>query len=325
MKSKSIKIIVSIFLILLSYGFVIYKVWQFEEISQIKLSAQNYSFCDLLILLLVFLLMIFNWSIETFKWKILINKIQHLKFNAAFKAVLSGITLGIFTPNRIGDIGGRVLFIDKGKRTFGVLATGIGSFSQFLTTISTGILGFILFLFLFPDKTIINPIFNKITGFCLSLILLILIWLYFNIILIKQLLLRIPFFKTRKNQLEYLSKTKPGSLLKVLLLSFARYFVFSSQFYLLLIFFDINITIIQAYISISLIYLFATVIPTTTLVELGIRGSLAIFFIGMFSINILGIVLSTMFLWFINLAIPSIIGSVFFLRKASFIKTNNYI
>jgi uncharacterized membrane protein YbhN (UPF0104 family) len=320
MKNKTLKIIISFILIIISYGFIIYKIssLKFDEYS---LNQVNYTFFNLLIFLCVFVLMILNLSIETIKWKILIDKIHEFKFHRAFKAVLSGITIGIFTPNRIGDIGGRMLFINKGKRTFGILATAIGSFAQFLTTISAGILGFILFLILFPDKTIINTLFNKITVIYLALILLILFWVYFKIKLIKPILLRFSFFIARINQIEYLSDTKSILLLKVLLLSFTRYAVFSSQFYLLLIFFDIHLTLIQAYISISLTYLFATIIPTTTLLELGIRSSLAIFFIGLFSNNTFGIILSAMFLWFINLAIPSILGSVFFLKNQ--LKQNN--
>lgn len=315
MKNKTKRIVISIILILLSYGFIIYKIANFKELDELTFPSYFNSSIDLLIFLIVVLLMILNWGIETIKWKILIDKIQLFSFADAIKAVFAGVTIGIFTPNRVGEIGGRILFLDKGKRTFGVLATGIGSFAQFITTITTGIFGFVLFLLLFPDNNTINSIFNKISAIGLLLILLILIWIYFNIKIIKPILLKIPFFKTRTDQLEYLSETKFISLLKVLLLSFARYFVFITQFFLLLIFFNIHLTLIQAYISISLIYLFATLIPTTTLVELGIRGSLAIFFIGMFSDNILGIILSTTFLWFINLAIPSIIGSVFFVKN----------
>ncbi len=315
MKSKTIKIIVSIVLILLSYGFILYKIVSLKELRTLNFSAQHYSSADFLILLIVIILMLCNWSIETIKWKILVDKIQHFSFVKALQAVFSGITIGIFTPNRIGEIGGRVLFIKKGKRTFGVLATGIGSFAQFITTIATGIFGFVLFLILYPDRITINPIFNKITVLGLIFVLIILIWIYFNIRKIKSILLNISFFKSRADQLEYLSETKFNSLFRALLLSFARYFVFISQFFLLLIFFDIHLSITQAYIAISLVYLFATLIPTTTLIELGIRGSLAIFFIGLFSNNILGIVLSTSLLWFINLAIPSIIGSLFFIKN----------
>lgn len=315
MKSKTKKIIVSIVLILLSYGFIIYKIANFKELNELTFSSLHFSSFNLFIFLVVISLMFLNWGIETIKWKILIDKIQLFSFIDAFKAVFAGITIGIFTPNRVGEIGGRILFLEKGKRTFGVLATGIGSFAQFITTITTGIFGFVLFLLLFPDNNTINSIFNKISAIGLLLILLILIWIYFNIKRIKPILLKILFFKTRIDQLEYLSETKFISLLKILLLSFTRYFIFISQFFLLLIFFNIHLTLFQAYISISLIYLFATLVPTTTLIELGIRGSLAIFFIGMFSDNILGIILSTTFLWLINLAIPSIIGSIFFIKN----------
>ena len=312
---KTKKILLSIFFLVLSYGFIIFKITNLKELKELSFSSQQFTSVDLFIFLVVILLMLLNWSIETIKWKILIDKIQYFSFFNALQAVLSGITVGIFTPNRVGEIGGRVIFMDKGKRTYGVLATGIGSFSQFITSISAGILGFILFLLLFPNKIVINPIFNKITVLVLLIILAIQLWVYFNIKKIRPLLIKISFFETRTDQLNYLSKTKSFSLLKVLLLSIARYCVFISQFFLLLILFNINLSVIQAFISISLIYLFTTLVPTTTLLELGIRGSLAIFFIGMFSNNILGIVLSTSLLWLVNLAVPSIVGTVFFIKN----------
>jgi len=315
MKSKTIKILISIILILLSYGFIIYKIISFKELQNINLSAQHYSSSDFLILLLVIILMFLNWSVETLKWKILIDRIQYFHFFKAFQAVFAGITLGIFTPNRIGEIGGRVVFLEKGKRTFGVLATGIGGFAQFITTIFSGILGLVLFLIFYTEKIQLNSILNNVTVFGLLLLLIIIVWIYFNIKKIKPLLLKIRFFKSKENQLEYLSKTNFNSLAKVLFMSVFRYFIFIFQFFLLLIFFDIYLTISQAFISISLVYLFATLIPTTTLIELGIRGSLAIFFIGLFSNNLLGIVLSTSLLWCINIAIPSIIGSLFFIKN----------
>ena len=315
MKSKTKKILLSIVLILLSYGFIIYKIASFKELRNINFTNQHYSSFDFLILLIAIVLMILNWSIETVKWKILVDKIQHFSFFKALQAVFSGITIGIFTPNRVGEIGGRVVFIEKGKRTFGVLATGIGSFAQFITTIITGIMGFVLFLIFYPERITNNPIFNNITVYGLIIFLIILIWIYFNIKRIKNLLLKIRFFKSKVDQLEYLSETKFITLFKLILLSFARYFIFITQIFLLLFFFKVHLTISQAYISISLIYLFATLIPTTTLIELGVRGSLAIFFIGLFSKNLLGIVLSASLLWIINIAIPSIIGSLFFIKN----------
>jgi len=86
--------------------------------------------------------------------------------------------------------------------------------------------------------------------------------------------------------------------------------------------FGVDIDLIQAIISITLTYLFLTLIPTTTLVELGVRGSLAIFFVGIFSENTLGIVLASIFIWIINIAIPAIVGSFFLLKT---LRTNKPI
>ena len=177
-----------------------------------------------------------------------------------------------------------------------------------------GVIGFVLLLLIFPDKINIHSIFNSISAIILISMSLVFIWAYFKVNNIKSFLLRFPFFKKRTAKLDYLSDMKIYSLTKALMFSFLRYVIFVTQFYILLYSFDITLTVLQAYISISLIYLFATLIPTTTLAELGIRGSLAIFFIGFFSGNIMGIVLSTFVLWFINLAIPSIIGSVYLIK-----------
>jgi uncharacterized membrane protein YbhN (UPF0104 family) len=315
MPKKSIKIILSVLLVLLSYGFIIFKFVQFDSLKEFDFKIMFIDRKNPAILIAVLLLMPLNWSIEAIKWEKLMQNIQPLNFAYSFKAVFAGITLGIFTPNRIGEIGGRILFLEKGKRSFGFLATSMGSFAQLITTILAGLIGFSLFLIIYPEKIWINPIFNKITLFIVILFLLFLFLVYFNFKRIKPFLFKFSFFRNRENQINYFSETKTKLLLKVLVLSILRYIIFMFQFYLLLYFFDNDLSLIQAYISISLIYLFSTLIPTTTLLEFGIKGSLAIFFIGIFSTNLLGIVLTTILIWIINLAIPSIIGSIFFVKN----------
>ncbi len=312
---KIAKIIISFVLIAFSYGFIICKLTSFEEFRKSNLQDFFQTGESYLYLIFTILLMPVNWGIETIKWQTLIKNIQNISFSIAVKAIFSGISLGIFTPNRIGEIGGRILYLNKGKRTFGLLATSLGSFSQLLTTIIAGLLGFAMFLIFFPNKTNISPIFDKLFLIIILITLLVLIYLFFNAKLLNPLLLKFSFFKKRQDQLKYFSNTKNSLLLKILFLSLIRYLVFITQFYLLLTFSNIQISILQAFISISLLYLFSTLIPTTTLLELGIKGSLAIFFIGLFSNNLLHILLTAMTLWVINLVIPSIIGSIFFIKK----------
>lgn len=313
--SKKLKIIFSILLILVSYGFIVYKVIHFDRISELKVSFHKPNSTQIVLLTTVFIMMILNWSIESYKWKILIDKKQYFTFRESFVAILAGISIGIFTPNRIGEIGGRVVFLKKGKRTYGVFATSIGSFAQFISTIICGLIGSILFLIFFKNQVPLTAIFNNLSLSILVVFIIALLWAYFNVKKIFPFFARFRFLEKRQEQLSYLSEIRANELTRILTLSIFRYFVFITQFYLLLLFFNVQLTFLEALASISLIYLVNTIIPTNTIAELGIRGSLAIFFIGMFSDNIAGILFSAILLWIINLAIPSIIGSTFFLKR----------
>jgi hypothetical protein len=106
-----------------------------------------------------------------------------------------------------------------------------------------------------------------------------------------------------------------------LIFSIVRYFIFSLQFILLLDIFGVDVSFFDAVFAVMLVFFFITITPTITIAEIGVRGSVAIFIIGFFSSNSLGILSSTCTLWFINLIIPAIIGS-FFIFSLKFFRTS---
>ena len=57
-----------------------------------------------------------NWGIEARKWQLLMKAVQPMSFITAFKSVLCGVTLSLNTPNRMGEYGGRILFVKEGNR-----------------------------------------------------------------------------------------------------------------------------------------------------------------------------------------------------------------
>ena len=81
-------------------------------------------------------------------------------------------------------------------------------------------------------------------------------------------------------------------------------------------------------ILISVIYLFMTAIPTIALTELGIRGSVTIFILGLYFSSIdltyssleTDIFTASTLLWFINLVVPAIMGTFFIFRLKFFRK-----
>ena len=301
--------------LILTYGFIAYEIIRFEELKSFEFGFLLKKTSSYLFLVVVFLLMILNWAIESYKWQILISPLQNIAFANSFKAVMAGVSVGVFTPNRVGEIGGRILFLEKGNRTAGAFASAIGSLAQFVATIFMGIFGFVMLLIIFPEKTQINPILNKSLAIILTAILVVLIWSYYNIKRIVPWLLRFSFFKKRENPFRAISQFSGKTSTTILALSILRYLVFSIQFFLLLRLFNVPISLVAGFVSISMTYLFMTIIPTTTLLELGLRGSMAILFIGLFSGNIIGIVLASIFLWIINIAIPAVAGTFYLVKS----------
>jgi hypothetical protein len=55
------------------------------------------------------------------------------------------------------------------------------------------------------------------------------------------------------------------------------------------------------------------IVPTIAIAELGVRGQIGLYFLGLQSINKVGIIAATFGIWFINLIIPAIAGSVLIL------------
>ena len=60
-------------------------------------------------------MMFLNWFLESLKWRFLISKIEKISINRSIRAIFSGITISTFTPNRIGEYGGRVFCLEKSR------------------------------------------------------------------------------------------------------------------------------------------------------------------------------------------------------------------
>ena len=81
------------------------------------------------VILFVVFLMFVNWLFEAIKWKYMIAKIENISILRSLQAVFSGITVSTFTPNRIGEYGGRVFCLEKGYRIKAVFITILCSMS----------------------------------------------------------------------------------------------------------------------------------------------------------------------------------------------------
>ena len=65
-------------------------------------------------------LMACNFFIESIKWRQLVEQNNTINWSKSVQSVFVGQAFAFFTPNRIGDYIGRILFLDKGHKAKGL-------------------------------------------------------------------------------------------------------------------------------------------------------------------------------------------------------------
>lgn len=296
----------------LSAGFLVasvvylaYEITRFKGYPELIGAFRNSSIEIYIWLVAVMALLPFNWLMEALKWRKVCSYLEKFKLNTAFKAILAGTSSGFVTPNRLGDIVGRMHFLLPANRKGAVSLAAINSLTQNIAILLPGIP--LAILFFLQQQTDI-----KSETYILFLIVIMLL-LICTLIVLPQIALRVksqkllPYFSGLTNYtIKDMSVITGWSLL--------RFIVFSLQFFLMLRFFGVELTAAQAVTSIPVTYLLVTFTPSFAFSEAVIRGSWAIFVIGTFATNTPGILMAGVGLWFINVIIPVIIGNILILK-----------
>ncbi|MES1215544.1 MAG: lysylphosphatidylglycerol synthase domain-containing protein [Bacteroidota bacterium] len=274
-------------------------------------------------LIAVVLLMIVNWSIETLKWKLAINKIQKVNFLKAFKAVLSGVSFSVSTPNRIGEYLGRVLYMDEGNRLKTISLTIVCNISQLMITLLSGSIGLIVLFHKIEALHIVSYVWIKVILYGVISVLIILTLFYFRLPVLVKWIDRLPGNRRYSYLVKALEDFNATMLLKLLSLSAARFLVFVVQYYLLFRLFDVSVLWWQGFWAVSVSFLGLAIIPTIAIIELFQRRMIVNTIVGLYSTNELGIALTTAGIWFINLIVPAIIGSLLILSIKKIFKNKD--
>jgi len=126
----------------------------------------------------------------------------------------------------------------------------------------------------------------------------------------QRLLLRIIGKLYYRRLLQTVQLYSSKRLFHVFFLAIVRYLVFSFQYSILLFLFIPQLSFLQSFTGITLTYLFVTLIPSSILGELGVRGSVSVFIFGLFAAPPVLVFQVSLYMWLINLAFPVFVGSI---------------
>ncbi|RYF89900.1 MAG: flippase-like domain-containing protein [Chitinophagaceae bacterium] len=265
---------------------------------------------------LVLLLMFVNYGLEAYKWKLLLAPLEELSFFRAIKSVLAGCSITMLTPNRIGEYGGRILYVQEQNRLRAISLTILGSLSQLLVTIVMGTLGLLVLRFYNHDadglKFIPPVLANTLLVSCSFLSFFFLLF-YLRIGWLIRLMEQQNWLAKPLKYVRLLDQFSGKQLLRILFLSLIRYMAFILQYMLLLSIMEVDVALWLSFWLLTVFYLIMVMAPTIGFTELPLRATASVEIFKMFSQNILGIQAAALGIWLINLVLPAIVGSILIL------------
>ena len=260
-------------------------------------------------LFLALILMPINWGIESYKWKIATQDIENISYATSIKSVFSGICVGNIAPGRAMEFLAKIVFFKPENRPSITILHFINGMFQMLITVTVGIISMV---YKFNKATTSSYFVYMVIigGMCLILFFC---WAILNVAFIQRKLKFIKWFRNMDGA-KNLTFSK-ALILKLVSFSVIRYLVFTSQFFLIFNALIHQHSIAHTFMSIAAYFMLTSLIPMVSVIEPAIRAAIALFVFDSGADNSVIIVLSSTFVWIINVVIPSIIGYIILLKE----------
>lgn len=288
-------------------------------VSSIKISEITDAFesANYLLIAVALVMVVPNVFLQYWKWNLTCSSI--LNYNNRKKIVFSlfqGFAAGAFTPFRLGEYFGRA-FPFKEKTLLQVtIASLIDKFFPLTIVAFLGALSSILFIHIYYEVTIYITVVLFIVVFAIFYFLILLLtdpgfWNNFLFNKIREIKKLHRIF----NKFNFLKNLNRKYLIKMFSISFLFYLCFVSQFVILVTAFNHQFNPADYFWAAALVMFTKTFFPAVSLSELGIREGVSVFFLGVMGVGAASAFDAALFLFFINILIPAIIGSVLLFKK----------
>jgi len=306
---KILSLLIKAAIVLFAFWFIYHKLVANKNLSDFRTLLKDIDQLEITAVIgFVVLLMFVNWLLEAAKWKYLMSHIEAISFYKAVESVFCGLTLAIFTPNRLGEYGGRVFFLSPRRRIVGVVAMSVGSIGQLVLTNVFGAIAacFFIYRFIPIDRVLFIAVVFLAVFFCLFFIVF-----YFNIKWLNGILLSFKFTRKYKKFYSILGRYRRRELLRIIGYCLARYLVFSSQYFILFIWLIPGLHYADIVMMTCLLFLVQSALPSLDLFDVGIRSVTAVELFKHVTDQHVAVIACTASIWLINIIIPAILGAYF--------------
>ncbi|WKK57982.1 hypothetical protein [Sphingobacterium sp. BN32] len=316
---KYLNLLIKIIIVALAMWFVVSKVNNQKNLAEFKILIGTIDPVTIRIVLgLVFLLMLLNWLLEVVKWQFLSRRLESLGMWKAIKSVFSGLTWAIFTPNRIGEYGGRIMLLKPENRASGAVAMGVGLFAQLVLTSVFGAISIAWFVTTFIETPSSVDFGVWLLAIIYAMAFLI---LYFNVSWVDYLVGKVKFLHKVKPFFVVLEDYSVRELAYVLWLSTCRFAIFTSQYIILMLVFLPELSIVSMIPMIFILFFIQSAVPSLDIFDFSVRSFVASNLFAYITTQELAVMAIVSCVWFVNLIFPAIIGA-FFVFNVNYISDN---
>jgi len=263
------------------------------------------------VLFSVLMLMFVNWFLEVGKWFYLVKKLERISFWKATQSVFAGLTWAVFTPNRIGEYGGRIMLLKPGNRAKGAVSMGVGQFAQLVLTSVAGALSIAWFV-----STYLETPESVQFGVWLIAILYAgaFLVIYYNVHWIDKFVSKFKFLKKIQSSFSVLQGFSNRELSWVLFISLSRFLIFTSQYLILMLVILPELPFLPMLFMIFILFFIQSALPSLDLFDFSVRSFVASNLYSYITNQEIAVMAIVSCIWFVNIILPAILGSFFVLR-----------
>jgi len=278
--------------------------------------------------LTVVALLPFNLILEAMKFRLLLPAALRPSISQALRRVCAGLSVGLFTPNRVGEYIGRLTGTTADERISTVAATFLGGIAQWIPLLGGGVLCAIGY-----NQYGQLKIASQQTNIAAAVICLALLMLFSFLPAVVKYVERF-WSSFRQNlspgprihrffvQVSYtlrgirrLAMDRPGDVRLALLIACARYLIYLIQLSLAFVFFGLEAGLEIAILGSGLLLFAQTFVPLPAFVQALARVELALLLWAAYEPNELGLASASFLIFVLNLGMPALLGLVVILRS----------
>lgn len=290
-------------LIVAAYGYLIYRLSTYDDWSSLSTHFHHAYAWQYIALVLAIALFPLNILFESIKWRYLLQDIEPMSIAQAQRQTYFGFIGAFLTPSRVGDYPARVTMMRNKHHWAQAITLGfVGTLALAFLQVMVGMPSCIILLERVGDMRSMEII-------CAAVFVLMILCIIFYPSLSLRCARKVNDGKW-KDIFICLSQFSHKRFATTFLLSMLRYTVYCLQLWLVLCFCGIELTALEAIISIPAYYLLVTVTPSVPVVDAAVRGSWSMVIFSLFTPNIPAIAIAAILLWVLNTILPMLVGTL---------------